>query len=149
MVNSTAGVYFHILRQIDRTYINGRLITEMVNVVGLKPGMTFFDLGSGIGNVVIQAALVSGCSSYGIEILDVTNDVAQDVSKVFLERCRLWGLEAGPHALYHGDFCDHETVRKHITNADVILANNFVFSPQRMFWPHPLSIMILIVACSE
>ena len=112
---------------------NGRLITEMVNVVGLKPGMTFFDLGSGIGNVVIQAALVSGCSSYGVEILDVTNDVAQDVSKVFLERCRMWGLDAGPHALYHGDFCDHEIVRKHIANADVILANNFVFSPQRMF----------------
>jgi len=121
----------------------------MVNVVGLKPGMTFFDLGSGIGNVVIQAALVSGCSSYGVEILDVTNDVAQDVSKVFLERCRLWCLEAGPHALYHGDFCDHEVVRKHIANADVILANNFVFSPQRTFGPRSLLVVILTFACSE
>jgi H3 lysine-79-specific histone-lysine N-methyltransferase len=128
---------------------SGRLITEMVNVVGLKPGMTFFDLGSGIGNVVIQAALVSGCSSYGIEIVDVTNTVAQDVSKVFLERCRLWGLEAGPHALYHGDFRDHETVRKHIANADVILANNFVFSPQRMSHPHSFWSTILIFASSE
>jgi len=121
----------------------------MVNVVGLKAGMTFFDLGSGIGNVVIQAALVSGCSSYGVEILDVTNAVAQDVSKVFLERCRLWGLEAGPHALYHGDFCDHEILRKHIANADVILANNFVFSPQRMFYPHSLSMMTLSLSYSE
>lgn len=105
----------------------------MCHRAGLKPGVNFLDLGSGIGNVVIQAALLSGCNGSGVEKLDKTANIADQVHEAFKQRCKMWGVESGPTDTFQGDFTDpSEKLRKLISNADVILANNFVFSPQRM-----------------
>ena len=102
----------------------------------MKPGVNFLDLGSGIGNVVIQTALISGCSSAGVEKLNMTADIADEVHRVFLQRCRMWGVESGPTDVFQGDFMVHsEKLSTIIRNADVILANNFVFDPAREFCP--------------
>lgn len=96
----------------------------------MKPGVKFLDLGSGIGNVVIQTALMSGCTSFGVEKLGKTAEIASVVHDAFKERCRLWGVEPGPTDLVQGDFTDRsETLQSKIEEADVILANNFVFEP--------------------
>lgn len=107
----------------------------MCHRAGLKPGVNFLDLGSGIGNVVIQTALLSGCSSAGVEKLESTASIADEVHRVFKQRCALWGVESGPTEVFQGDFMVHtETLESKIKNADVILANNFVFDPAREFW---------------
>ncbi|KAG8826580.1 Nucleosomal histone H3-Lys79 methylase [Serendipita sp. 400] len=110
--------------------LNGGLISEIVQRAALKPGMKFLDLGSGIGNVVIQTALLSGCSSYGVEKLSMTAEIADVVHHVFKQRCQMWGIESGPTDVFQGDFMNHtEKLQSIIKDADVILANNFVFEP--------------------
>ncbi|KIM34033.1 hypothetical protein M408DRAFT_325565 [Serendipita vermifera MAFF 305830] len=110
--------------------LNSGLIAEMSQRAGLKPGVNFLDLGSGIGNVVIQTALLSGCNSWGVEKLNSTAEIADEVHRVFKQRCHLWGIEPGPSDVFQGDFMQHtDKLQSIIQNADVILANNFVFDP--------------------
>ena len=45
-----------------------RIIFELVERAGLQPHDTFYDLGSGLGQVVILANLLSGATAKGIEI---------------------------------------------------------------------------------
>ncbi len=44
-----------------------RIIFQMVKLAALRPDDVFFDLGSGLGQVVILMNLISGCTSKGIE----------------------------------------------------------------------------------
>jgi len=44
-----------------------RIIMQMIKVAALRPDDVFFDLGSGLGQVVILVNLMSGCTSKGIE----------------------------------------------------------------------------------
>jgi len=98
----------------------------------LRPGANFLDLGSGIGNVVVQAALLSGCNSSGVEKLQKTASIADGLHRAFKERCQMWGVQAGPTDVFEGDFTKHsDKLHSIISNADVVLANNFVFAPAR------------------
>jgi H3 lysine-79-specific histone-lysine N-methyltransferase len=98
----------------------------------LRPGANFLDLGSGIGNVVVQAALLSGCNSSGVEKLQKTASIADGLHRAFKERCQMWGVQAGPTDVFEGDFTKHsDKLHSIISNADVVLANNFVFAPER------------------
>ena len=45
-----------------------RIIFELVERSGLQPNDTFYDLGSGLGQVVILANLLSGATAKGIEV---------------------------------------------------------------------------------
>ncbi|PVG00706.1 DOT1-domain-containing protein [Serendipita vermifera] len=92
--------------------LNSGLVAEMCHRSGLKPGMKFLDLGCGIGNVVIQSALLAGCLSAGVENFPTTANIGAEVHQIFKQRCQMWGVEPGL-----------------TENADVILANNFVFEP--------------------
>jgi H3 lysine-79-specific histone-lysine N-methyltransferase len=107
-----------------------RLVAEMCHRSGLKPGMNFLDLGCGIGNVVIQAALLSGCSSAGVENFPTTANIAAEVHQIFNQRSQMWGVEPGFTDIFEGDFMDPSSkLQSIIQNADVVLANNFVFEP--------------------
>jgi len=109
----------------------------MSHRAGLKPGVNFLDLGSGISNVVIQTALLAGCTSWGVEKLKSTADIADEVHRIFKQRCQLWGVEPGPSEVFQGDFMQHTPkLQSIIKDADVILANNFVFDPAREFPPY-------------
>lgn len=96
----------------------------------------FVDLGSGVGNVVLQAALEIGCESWGWETMEVPSQLAKSQLKEFKSRCRLWGIQPGKARIVRGDFTgepfqpDDPRIGDVLKRADVVLANNQAFTPE-------------------
>ncbi|KJE95196.1 hypothetical protein CAOG_05674 [Capsaspora owczarzaki ATCC 30864] len=89
--------------------VNFEMIHCLVEKVPITKDDIFIDLGSGVGQAVLQVALQTGCRTYGIEKRDICAN--------------------GPFELAHGDFLEDE-VRPRIKGATIIFVNNYVFDPQ-------------------
>lgn len=87
----------------------------------------FIDLGSGVGNVVVQAALQTGCHAYGIELVKGPADVAREMVVQFKNRCRMWGVGCGEIEVDEGDMLESSRVGELMKEADVVLVDNKVF----------------------
>ena len=96
----------------------------------LTQDKVFVDLGSGVGNVVLQVALEIGCQSWGCEMMKEYSEVADLQHIEFVARCQLWGLNTGQIFLEKGDFLDNTVIRVALRKADAILVNNQVFTPE-------------------
>ncbi|EXJ84482.1 hypothetical protein A1O3_05150 [Capronia epimyces CBS 606.96] len=107
-----------------------KFLSRIFKETNLKSDHVFIDLGSGVGNCVLQAALETGCESWGCEVMDNPNALAQLQAKEFPARCHLWGIKAGEIHLMHGDFLKDEEVRQVLKRADVILVNNQAFTAE-------------------
>lgn len=104
----------------------------LCNDTQMSSEQVFVDLGSGVGNVVLQAALQIGCESWGCEFMDNPARLARAQYKEFKARCQLWGIQPGNVHLLHGDFTDSNNFPKlynALKQADVVLTNNFKFTP--------------------
>ena len=119
--NGTDNVYGELLP---------KFISEIFRTTGLGPKHVFVDLGSGVGNVVLQAALEVGCESWGCEIMENACVLAKLQEQEFKARCRLWGLAIGDINLQRGDFLENTTIHKALKRADVVLVNNQAFTPE-------------------
>ncbi|KAI0770956.1 S-adenosyl-L-methionine-dependent methyltransferase [Trametes elegans] len=102
-------------------------VSDIVRATRLREGMLFLDLGAGVGNVVLQAALETGCRAYGIEIKEEPARIGQSQLAQFRTRCRMWGLRMGEAELERGDMLKSEKVDRLVREADVVLVNNKVF----------------------
>jgi [histone H3]-lysine79 N-trimethyltransferase len=102
-------------------------ISDIIKTTGLNQNSLFIDLGSGVGNVVTQASLQSGCTSYGIELMPSPAKVAREQLEQFQIRCRMWGVAMGHVELEEGDMLRSKRVDELIPKADLILVNNKVF----------------------
>lgn len=107
-----------------------RFISDIFKQTRLKSDQVFVDLGSGVANVVLQAALEVGCESWGCEVMQNACDLAELQQSEFKSRCRLWGIAPGKVNLIRGDFLEEEATAKALRKADVILINNQAFTPQ-------------------
>ena len=107
-----------------------RFISDIFRQTKLKSGQIFVDLGSGVGNVVMQAALEVGCESWGCEMMENAADLAELQQAEFKARCRLWALSAGKVHLRRGDFLMEQSIIETLRKADVVLINNKAFTPQ-------------------
>lgn len=105
-------------------------VSQIFKDAELGPNSVFLDLGSGVGNVVLQAALEMGCKSYGIEMMNNPAELATRQAAEFPSRARLWGLAAGSVELVHGNFLEHARTSEIISKADVVLINNQAFTPK-------------------
>ncbi|MCJ1480222.1 Nucleosomal histone H3-Lys79 methylase [Schaereria dolodes] len=117
----------------DNVY--GELLPKFVSDIlkkdaAMKSDQVFVDLGSGVGNVVLQAALEIGCESWGCEMMKNASDLAELQQDEFQARCRLWGLAVGDIHLERGDFLTNPAIGKVLTRADVVLVNNQAFTPE-------------------
>lgn len=119
--NGTDNVYGELLP---------RFISNIFKETKLKSGQVFVDLGSGVGNVVLQAALEIGCESWGCEMMANACDLADLQQSEFKARCRLWGILPGKTHLVRGDFLEQESIIDVLKRADVVLINNQAFTPQ-------------------
>ncbi|EON99133.1 putative histone-lysine n-methyltransferase protein [Phaeoacremonium minimum UCRPA7] len=90
----------------------------------------FVDLGSGVGNVVLHAALEIGCESWGCEMMEEPCNLADRQLKEFESRCELWGIAAGKASLERGDFRKNDRILRALARADVVLVNNQAFTSQ-------------------
>ncbi|KAI0976241.1 histone methylation protein DOT1-domain-containing protein [Xylaria arbuscula] len=100
----------------------------LVEQTKMTSDQVFIDLGSGVGNVVLQAALEIGCRSYGCEIMENACNLAEAQEKEFRSRCMLWGIAPGRVTLERGDFRANAKIMKKLKEADVILVNNKAFT---------------------
>jgi H3 lysine-79-specific histone-lysine N-methyltransferase len=105
-------------------------VSRVLSEANLKSDKVFVDLGSGVGNVVLQAALEFGCESWGCEMMMNSCNLADRQLKEFAARCRLWGIQSGEVRLERGDFRQNQAILDVLPRADVILVNNEVFSPE-------------------
>lgn len=119
--NGTDNVYGELLP---------RLVSQIFKETAPKSSSVFVDLGSGVANVVLQAALQVGCESWGCEMMDNACDLAELQEKEFIARCRLWGLSTGSIHLERGDFLKNANISKVMHRADVVLVNNQAFTPE-------------------
>ncbi|KAF2706022.1 DOT1-domain-containing protein [Pleomassaria siparia CBS 279.74] len=132
----TVSPYAHLLRKVkgkETTY--GELLPAFAHTIfqqtSLNSKSVFVDLGSGVGNVVLQSALQTGADSWGIEIMDNPAKYAIRQASELRARSKLWNISLGPITLQHGDFLDSAEVDDALRRADVVLCNNKVF-PQKM-----------------
>ncbi|KAK4696803.1 [histone H3]-lysine79 N-trimethyltransferase, partial [Lecanoromycetidae sp. Uapishka_2] len=133
----TVSPRVHMLRHYQNGTDNvyGELLPKFISNIlkkdtKLKSDQIFVDLGSGVGNCVLQAALEIGCESWGCEMMENACDLAELQEKEFNARCRLWGLSVGDIHLERGDFLGNPNILKILQKADVILVNNQAFTPK-------------------
>ncbi|KAK4252148.1 histone H3-K79 methyltransferase [Corynascus novoguineensis] len=119
--NGTDNVYGELLHPF---------ISDIFDRTKLSSDMVFVDLGSGVGNVALQAALERGCESWGCEMMENACNLADAQKKEFTERCRLWGISPGKVHLERGDFRKNERTLEALKRADVVLVNNQAFTSQ-------------------
>ena len=121
--NGTSEVYGELLP---------RFMSTIFRQTHLKSDQVFVDLGSGVGNCVIQAALEVGCESWGWENMRNPATLATSQKTEFLARCRLWGVQPGEVYLEPTSFLDNEQTTEVLKRADVVLVNNRAFQADLM-----------------
>ncbi len=107
-----------------------RFVFNVLAELKITSDQVFVDLGSGVANVVLQAALQVGCESWGCEIMENACTLAEAQRVEFEARCRLWGLAPGAVKLERGDFMTNINIREALKRADIVLVNNEVFTPE-------------------
>lgn len=100
---------------------------EIIRLTQLREDSLFLDLGSGVANVVVQAALQTGCTAYGIELMPQPARVARDMREQIRIRARMWGVNIGQMELEEGDMLKSRRVDELMSKADVVLVDNKVF----------------------
>ena len=128
----------HLLREYENgtSLVYGEILPRFMNTIfketRLKSDQVFLDLGSGVGNCVLQASLEIGCESWGCEIMKNPCDFADKQKEEFEARCRLWGIQPGAVHLERASFLTHPPITEVIKRADVILINNRAFQADLM-----------------
>lgn len=119
--NGTDNVYGELLP---------KFLSKIFADAHLKSKHVFVDLGSGVGNCVLQAALEIGCESWGCEMMPNACDLAELQHKEFKARCQLWGLRPGAVRLERGNFLENQPINEVLKRADLVLVNNQAFTPK-------------------
>lgn len=120
--NGTDNVY----GEMKHNFVTQALSTNL----RMTSDMVFVDLGSGVGNVVLQAALQIGCESWGCEMMEAPAHLATAQKKEFEARCKLWGVQPGKVRVIEGNFRTNPKIKDALARADVVLANNQAFTPE-------------------
>lgn len=100
---------------------------KIIAQTGLHAGSLLVDLGSGVGNVLLHAALATGCSAFGIEFMAGPAALARQQLQQLRTRSRMWGLSMGNIELEEGDMLTSSRVDALLPKADVVVVNNKVF----------------------
>ncbi|XP_065572444.1 histone-lysine N-methyltransferase, H3 lysine-79 specific-like isoform X3 [Artemia franciscana] len=105
------------------------LVCQMIDNVQPLESDTFVDLGSGVGQVVLQMAAATGCKRcVGIEKADVPARYAEVMIPSFIKWMKWWGKKYGEFQLIKGDFL-HESRRELLVTSSIVFVNNFAFGP--------------------
>ncbi|XP_030757142.1 histone-lysine N-methyltransferase, H3 lysine-79 specific-like [Sitophilus oryzae] len=105
------------------------LIAQMLDQIKPTKDDVFVDLGSGVGQVVLQMAATGTCERcVGIERADVPTKYAKEMEAKFKFWMQWYGKKCGEFELIKGDFFD-DIHRDKFTDATIIFVNNFAFGP--------------------
>ncbi|XP_036146455.1 histone-lysine N-methyltransferase, H3 lysine-79 specific isoform X3 [Monomorium pharaonis] len=105
------------------------LVCQMIDQIDVTEDDVFVDLGSGVGQVVLQMAASTLCKiCIGVERADVPSKYAQSMEVNFRKWLNWYGKRCGEYRLVKGDFLADEH-RESITGATIVFVNNFAFGP--------------------
>lgn len=106
-----------------------KFLSEVYKKCSMNKGTIFMDLGSGVGNCVLQAALEYKCKlSFGCEIMDDASELAELQYRELVARCKLYGLELGTvEYSLRRSFVNNPRVDQLLKECDILLVNNFLF----------------------
>lgn len=105
------------------------LICQMIDQIDITQDDVFIDLGSGVGQVVLQMAAATKCKiCYGVEKAEVPTRYAETMNIQFKKWMSWYGKTYGEYKLIKGDFLS-EDHHKTIIGASIIFVNNFAFGP--------------------
>ncbi|XP_031616788.1 histone-lysine N-methyltransferase, H3 lysine-79 specific-like [Contarinia nasturtii] len=103
------------------------VVCQMIDLIEASPEDVFIDLGSGVGQVVLQmSAALPLKSCLGIERADVPSKYAVEMDFTFRRWMRWFGKKLNDFQLIKGDFLADEH-RDKITTATIVFVNNFAF----------------------
>lgn len=107
-----------------------KLFSQMLDKVGAKSSDKFMDLGCGVGNCTLQAALELGCESYGVEMMPKALEACALQHAEYEKRCAYFGLRPGKVKFFlNQSFVDNKEVEQLVPDLDIVLVNNYIFSP--------------------
>ncbi|CAG9855378.1 unnamed protein product [Phyllotreta striolata] len=105
------------------------LVCQMIDQIEITSDDVFIDLGSGVGQVVLQMAAATPCKiCLGIEKAEVPSRYAESMNKNFRTWMQWYGKKYGEYKLMKGDFLTEEH-REKINQATIVFVNNFAFGP--------------------
>ncbi|XP_062888185.1 histone-lysine N-methyltransferase, H3 lysine-79 specific isoform X1 [Mobula hypostoma] len=106
------------------------LVAQMIDEIKMTEDDTFVDLGSGVGQVVLQVAAATQCKHYyGVEKAEIPAKYAEAMDIEFRKWMRWYGKKYGEYTLERGDFLSEEWKEK-IASTSVVFVNNFAFGPE-------------------
>ncbi|KAJ3599949.1 hypothetical protein NHX12_033901 [Muraenolepis orangiensis] len=106
------------------------LVAQIIGEMEMMEDDTFVDLGSGVGQVVLQVAAATNCKHYfGVEKADTPATYAESMDNEFKKWMKWYGKKHGDYTLERGDFLSEEW-KERIANTSVIFVNNFAFGPE-------------------
>ncbi|XP_063681364.1 uncharacterized protein LOC134816452 [Bolinopsis microptera] len=105
------------------------MIDQLMDDVPFKTGATFLDLGSGVGQVVLQVAASNICRiCYGIEQAATPCYYAKAMATHFIRWMNFFGKPFSEFKMMEGDFLD-DKYRAILQDSNTIFVNNFAFGP--------------------
>lgn len=105
------------------------LVCQMIDQITITADDVFVDLGSGVGQVVLQVAAATPCGAcFGVEKAEVPSKYAESMDHHFRTWMRWYGKKFGEYKLIKGDFLLDEH-REKINGATIVFVNNFAFGP--------------------
>ncbi|XP_028176324.1 histone-lysine N-methyltransferase, H3 lysine-79 specific isoform X2 [Ostrinia furnacalis] len=105
------------------------LVCQMIDQIEITAEDVFVDLGSGVGQVVLQMAAATPCRiCFGVEKAEVPSKYAESMDLNFRTLMRWYGKKFGEYKLIKGDFLMDEH-REKINAATIVFVNNFAFGP--------------------
>ncbi|KPI94771.1 Histone-lysine N-methyltransferase, H3 lysine-79 specific [Papilio xuthus] len=105
------------------------LVCQMIDQIDITAEDVFVDLGSGVGQVVLQMAAATPCRvCLGVEKAEVPSKYAESMDLHFRMWMRWYGKKYGEYKLIKGDFLLDEH-REKINAATIVFVNNFAFGP--------------------
>ncbi|KAI8899221.1 histone methylation protein DOT1-domain-containing protein [Globomyces pollinis-pini] len=122
LLNQYEGFSNNVYGEITHSFVH-----QIITQADIQSDCIFLDLGSGIGNVVLQVAAECLCECYGIEIMETPSSLAKRQRSEFLSRMRYYSKPCGRVYLKQGDFLEDASISDIISKADVIFVNNYAF----------------------
>ncbi|KAK9497800.1 hypothetical protein O3M35_003722 [Rhynocoris fuscipes] len=147
--NPSRGLLRHILQQVYNQAVNDPeklnqyepfspevygetsfdLVCQMIDQINITSDDIFVDLGSGVGQVVLQMAAATPCKiCLGVEKAEVPSKYAEGMNVNFRKWMGWYGKRYGDYQLIKGDFLTEEH-REKIISATIVFVNNFAFGP--------------------
>lgn len=104
-------------------------VSEVLTKVGLKPTDRFYDLGLGVGNTTLQAALEFGVAdSGGCEIMEHASKLTRLQEEFMQKQLQVLGMRPLPLSFaLDQSFVSNAEVRRKCVECNILIVNNYLF----------------------